>query len=129
MTLAEYKNIYFIPISPTFASVTGIYQVSQDIKRLIVTELLPTNLQDFNPAGRLFPVLKMMAATIIMSYNKMKHRYTQSNPIVHNLEEFFERDPNLSLPLLKIMSSQIRSGFINDNIPHKKIEGKDLSNI
>ena len=49
--------------------------------------LLPTNLHDFNPAGRLFPVLEMMAATIIMSYNKMKHRYTQSNPIVHKLEE------------------------------------------
>ena len=27
------------------------------------------------------------------------------------------------------MSSQIRSGFINDNVLHKQIEGEDLSNM
>jgi hypothetical protein len=61
MTLAEYKNIHSIPIPPTFDSVTGINQVSQAMKISIVTQLLPTNLHDIHPAGRLFPVLEMMA--------------------------------------------------------------------
>jgi hypothetical protein len=99
------------------------------MKISIVTQLLPTNLHDFHPAGRLFPVLEMMAATIIMSYNKMRGRYTTSNPIVYKVKELFLHDPNLSLSLLRIMSSEIRSGFINDNIPHKQIEGEDLSTI
>jgi hypothetical protein len=129
MTLAEYKNIHSIPVPPTFDSVTGINKVSQAMKIRIVTQLLPTNLNDWQPAGRLFPVLEMMAATIIMSYNKMRIRYTSSNPIVYKLEELFLNDPNLSLSLLRIMSSEIRSGFINYNIPHKQIEGEDLSTI
>jgi hypothetical protein len=59
----------------------------------------------------------------------MRGRYTTSNPIVYKVKELFLHDPNLSLSLLRIMSSEIRSGFINDNIPHKQIEGEDLSTI
>jgi hypothetical protein len=100
MTLSEYKNIHSIPIPPTFNSVTGINQVSQAMKISIVTQLLPTNLHDFQPAGRLFTVLEIMASTIVMSYNKMRIRYTTSNPIVYKVEELFLHDPNLSLSLL-----------------------------
>ena len=129
MTLTEHKNIFAVPVPPMFESVKGIYRIDQQMKTLIVTKLLPSNLVDFQPSGRLFCALEDMAATLIMSYNKMRTRYYGSNPIVYKMEKLFEDDPNLSLKLLTTMSTQIHDGFTFNNRPVKQITDNDVAKI
>ena len=115
MTLAKYADIYSTPVPPLFETVTGVHHLNQAQKIYIIIKLFPSNLRDFQTDGRLFSTLETMAATVIMSYNKMRTRYGCSNVIVYKVSKLFELDVNLSLDQLCNLSTQIRSGFIKNN--------------
>ena len=97
------------------------------MKTHIVTKMFPSNLIDFQPDGRLFPTLEIMAATIIMCHNEMKKKYTMTNPIVFKVHELFRMDYHLNTEQLRSLSIQIKDGFLNNNNTTKVV--KKASNI
>ena len=122
MALSDYDDIYECPMPPIFESVVGGWRVTSQMKTHIVTKMFPSNLIDFQPKGRLFPTLEIMAATIIMCHNEMKKKYLMTNPIVFKVHELFWMDTNLNTEQLRHLSIQIRDGFLNNNNTTKVVK-------
>ena len=127
MALTEHKHVHDIPCPPTFSSITGNF--TEALKDYIIEKLFPTNLPQFMKKERLYAVREDMAATLIMSYKKMKARYGGSDPTVNKLATVFIADPRLSLSMLITMSTEIRYGFIKNNEPSKLLKQDDVVKI
>ena len=75
IVLNEYENFHQVPIPFSFDTLRhGVINVFPGISVIgnMILKLCPSNLDEFQPNGRLFNVLEIYAATFIGSYNKMK---------------------------------------------------------
>ena len=91
MALNGFPDIFAIPKAPSFEVLSrledrpGHHPGHLAIVKFI-QQFLPSNLPDFQPEGRLFPVLEQLTATVVMTYNDMLKRYGQRDPVVFKLE-------------------------------------------
>jgi len=126
MALNGFPDIFAIPKAPSFEVLSrlvdrpGHHPGHLAIVKFI-QQFLPSNLPDFQPEGRLIPVLEQLTATVVMTYNDMLKRYGQRDPVVFKLETICKQDPNLSVALLVDMSKTMKEGYQNDNKSMQKI--------
>ena len=96
-----------IPIPVTFNLLPQEDYPGMAVISTLVSEFLPSNLPEFMPSGRLFKVLEIMTATVIMPYNSMIQEFGAQDTVVHKLGTIFRSDSNLNLTMLWKWSSQI----------------------
>ena len=125
MVLNEYEDPYRMPVSCSFDGLSNEDSLHVDS---LVAKLFPTNIPEFKSEGRLFPALKIMGATLIMSYNAMRSEYKRTDLVVSKLEETFE-NIGLSIEKLSAWSTTIKDTFIATNSVQQVISSIDADQL
>ena len=84
MALNKYKDFHE-NVYPQRFSALGI-ENAQYLEDILVY-LIPSNVEDLMPKGRLYACVLIMGATIVMSYNFWKRTFKSQDPLVKRLED------------------------------------------
>ena len=101
--------------SPVPASFSCLGDAATPKVELALSKLFTIGHEDFGPNGHLHSVLKIMGATLIMSFNKMKSKYGTHNPVVSKILQIFHVEHELGVTLLENWSTVICQAFVDKN--------------
>ena len=81
-----YNNLQKHPVPASFSC---LGDAARPKVELALSKHFTVGHEDFGPNGHLCSVLKIMGATLIMSFNKMKSKYVTHNPVVSRILQIF----------------------------------------
>ena len=110
--LNGYNNLQKPPVPASFSC---LGDAATPKVESALSKLFTVGCEDFGPNGHLHSVLKIMGATLIMCFNKMKSKYGTHNPVVSKILQIFHMERELGVTLLENWSTVICHAFVDKN--------------
>ena len=111
MALNKYKDAH-AKVNPPSFSALGIDN-ARYVDELLV-QLIPSNMDDLMPKGWLHACVKIMGATIVMSYNFWRQTFKSQDPLVKRLEDVAKK-VGVGAHVLPQWSTNIETHFYKQN--------------